>query len=163
PDRFPARLESSITASRPLPPAAGGDGASTASRPATEKDRQGSTQDECSPPAPLTPLWPDPPKPESFHGLAGELVAAIEPHSEAGPVALLGQVLAGFGNCLGRTAHFVAEGAAHYLNEYVALVGATAKGRKGSSWGRVRPVLEMADGVWASQRILGGLSSGEGL
>jgi hypothetical protein len=147
----------------PSPANAGGDGASTASRPATEKDQQGSTQKEGPPPAPLTPQWPDPPGREALHGLAGEIVKAIEPHSEADPVALLVQVLTGVGNSLGRTTHFVAEGAAHHLNEYAALVGVTAKGRKGSSWGRVKPVLETADGNWASQRIQSGLSSGEGL
>jgi hypothetical protein len=70
----------------------------------------------------------------------------IEPHSEADPVALLVQFLLGFGAALGRAAHFLAaESDTHYLNEFAALVGKTAKGCKGSSWGRCRRVLEIAD------------------
>ena len=30
--------------------------------------------------------WPDPPAPEAYYGLAGDVVRAIEPHSEADPV-----------------------------------------------------------------------------
>src|SRR5262249_29441264 len=99
----------------------------------------------------------------AYHGLAGEVVRKIEPHSEADPVALLVQFLLGFGAALGRTAHFLAESDTHYLNEFAALVGKTAKGRKGSSWGRCRRVLEIADPTFVKDRILGGLSSGEGL
>jgi hypothetical protein len=51
-----------------------------------------------------------------YHGLAGRVVKAIEPHSEADPLALLVQLLAAFGNCIGRKAHFVVEGSAHFLN-----------------------------------------------
>src|SRR5262249_44990302 len=37
------------------------------------------------------------------------------------------------------------------------------KGRKGTSLGRVRAVVKVADETWAGDRIKGGLSSGEGL
>ena len=39
------------------------------------------------------PAWPEPPASEAFHGLAGEVVAAIEPHTEADPVGVLAQFL----------------------------------------------------------------------
>jgi hypothetical protein len=107
--------------------------------------------------------WPKPLSQAAYHGLAGEVVHVIEPHSEADPVALLIQFLVGVGAALGRTAHFFAEGEAHYPNEFVMLVGKTAKGRKGTSWGRCRRVLETADPPFVRDRILGGLSSGEGL
>jgi hypothetical protein len=107
--------------------------------------------------------WPKPLAEPAFHGLAGEIVRTLEPHSEADPVALLAQLLVGFGAALGRTAHFQVEGSTHYLNEYVALVGKTSKARKGTSWDRVRKVLEIADSQFVENRVLGGLSSGEGL
>ncbi|MBI3410706.1 MAG: bifunctional DNA primase/polymerase, partial [Planctomycetes bacterium] len=44
--------------------------------------------------------WPDELKPEAFHGVAGEVIRAIEPHSEADPAALLIQFLVGFGNVI---------------------------------------------------------------
>jgi hypothetical protein len=107
--------------------------------------------------------WPTPLAVTAYHGLVGEVVHAIEPHSEADPVALLVQFLLGFGAALGRTAHFRAESDTHYLNEFAALVGKTAKGRKGTSWGYCRRELEIADPPFVKARILGGLSSGEGL
>ncbi len=49
------------------------------------------------------------------------------------------------------------------LRLFVALVGATAKGRKGTSWSTPRYVLSQVDPTWARTRIKSGLSSGEGL
>ncbi len=106
---------------------------------------------------------PDPPSPAAFYGLAGEIVRTIEPHTEASAVALLVQLLVGFGNLIGRTAHFRAEGAQHFMNLFVALAGTTSKGRKGSAWARVREVLERVDADWADRCFGSGLSSGEGL
>ncbi len=99
---------------------------------------------------------------KSLYGLAGDIVRAIEPHSEADPVALLVQTLVGFGNFIGRTAHFVAEADRHHTNLFAVIVGASSRGRKGSSWGHVRRLLEAVDEEWADC-IVGGLSSGEGL
>ena len=107
--------------------------------------------------------WPDPPSGEAFYGLAGELVRTIEPHSEADPVALLVQSLVAFGSIIGRGAHFLAEADRHYCNLFTVLVGRTAKGRKGTSWGQVGRIMASVDQTWANRRILGGLSSGEGL
>jgi hypothetical protein len=107
--------------------------------------------------------WPQPLQAAAFHELAGKLVRAIEPHSEADPVALLLQTLVAFGDSIGRTAHFIAEGDRHYTNLFAVMVGRTAKGRKGSSWGRIVRAWGQVDGAWVDQRILGGLSSGEGL
>jgi hypothetical protein len=53
--------------------------------------------------------WPDPPAVEAYYGLAGDIVRAIEPHTESDPVALLAQFLLGFGIVIGRTADFRAE------------------------------------------------------
>jgi hypothetical protein len=109
------------------------------------------------------PPWPAPLAEEAFYGLAGEYVRAVEPHTEADPAALLLQILVGFANAVGPGPHFLAEEDTHRLNEFVVLVGKTSKGRKGSSWGRARKILAALDQAWADTRILGGLSSGEGL
>ena len=45
-------------------------------------------------------LWPTI-EPEAFHGLAGDVVKTISPHTEADPVAILIQLLACFGNMVG--------------------------------------------------------------
>ncbi len=103
--------------------------------------------------------WPDPLDEAAFHGVAGELVRAIEPHSEADPVALLASILAAFGNVIGRTAHFRAEADLHYGNLFTCLVGSTSKGRKGVSWGQAARVFGTVDPDWLSSHVVGGLSS----
>jgi hypothetical protein len=113
--------------------------------------------------APEPPKWPDPPGEEAFSGLAGEIVRAIEPTSESDKSALLVQTLVAFGNVIGRTAHFVVEGDRHHGNEFVVLVGRTAKARKGTSWGRIERLFREAEEQWATERLQTGLSSGEGL
>jgi hypothetical protein len=45
----------------------------------------------------------------------------------------------------------------------VALVGRTAKGRKGTAWSTPRHLLAQVDPAWARRRISTGLSTGEGL
>jgi hypothetical protein len=102
-------------------------------------------------------------KDQAFTGIAGDIVKLIAPHTEADPVAILAQLLIGFGNLVDRGAHFVVGRTWHYLNLFGALVGFTAVGRKGSSLDIVRWILGWLDEDWADQRIQGGLVSGEGL
>jgi hypothetical protein len=89
-------------------------------------------------------------------------VRAIAPHTEADPAAVLVQFLACFGNACGRGPGFQVEADRHHLNLFVTIVGETAKGRKGSSFGQARRPIESADENFAG-RIRTGLSSGEGL
>src|SRR5262249_970549 len=106
----------------------------------------------------------DPPGDEAFYGLPGRIVRVIEPSSEAAPAALLLQVMVAFGNAAGRAAHFrVEEADFHHTNEFAVLVGRTSKARKGTSWSRVRRLLDEIEKEWAENRILSGLSSAEGL
>jgi hypothetical protein len=100
----------------------------------------------------------------AFHGLAGEIVRRIEPHTEADRSALLVQVLAAYGNAVGRNPHAIADGSRHGMNVYEVLVGESAKSRKGTSWAHVRRVFKRADEEWEQNCISpGGLSSGEGV
>ena len=99
----------------------------------------------------------------AFQGLAGEVVEAIEPHSEADPVALLIQSLTVAGNLMGRTAYWRVEDDRHHANLFAVLVGESAKARKGTSLGRARAIARNADQAWSDDRLKGGLSSGEGL
>ncbi|HSZ70595.1 MAG TPA: hypothetical protein VK756_09550 [Solirubrobacteraceae bacterium] len=106
--------------------------------------------------------WPAPPHPAVYHGLCGEIVNTIAPHTEADPVAILSQLLVAFGAAVGRGAWFQVEATRHHPNEFLVLVGDSARARKGSSWDHVQRLLEGADPAITS-RILTGLSSGEGL
>jgi hypothetical protein len=99
-----------------------------------------------------------------LHGLAGEVVRTIDPYTEADPVAVLATFLAMFGNCVTANAHFRVEYTKHFVRLFVALVGRTAKGRKGQSLSTLRYIFEQIDYEWSKERVVfGGLSSGEGL
>ena len=112
---------------------------------------------------PVRDPWPDPPEPCAYHGPAGDVVRAIEPHSEADPVALLVQLLVAFGSVINRGPHFVVEADSHHMNLFTVLIGRTSKGRKGTAWGHIRNLFRAVDGHWTENRVLSGLSSGEGL
>jgi hypothetical protein len=114
----------------------------------------------CPSPRPLG--WPEPLAPDAFHGLAGTVAKAIEPHTEADCAALLVQFLGVCGNIVGRDPYFVADGARHGLNIYLAVVGSSAKARKGTSFARLKELVLPLEPKWRS-RVLSGLSSSEGL
>lgn len=107
--------------------------------------------------------WPRDLAEEAFYGLAGEVVKAISPYTEADEAALLINFLVGFGDIVGREPHFMAGPDRHGVNLFAVLVGETAKGRKGSSWGWPREIFRMIDQDWTDYKTPGGLSSGEGL
>lgn len=102
-------------------------------------------------------------KPEALYGLAGDIVRGIEPFSEADPVAILTNILIGFGNLVGVAPYTRVEESAHHLNLFVVQVGDTSKGRKGTAWSTPKKMLRDVEPEWADKRVTGGLSSGEGL
>jgi hypothetical protein len=110
-----------------------------------------------------SPAWPEPIDPAAYRGLAGDVVRAIDPHTEADPAALLMSFLAAFGNAVGPAAHAVVGSTHHYGRLNVVLVGETARARKGDSWAADRLLMVSADPQWGAACIQGGLSSGEGL
>jgi hypothetical protein len=107
--------------------------------------------------------WPDDPGPAIWIGLAGEIVKLIEPHTEADPIAILGQLLVCFGNAVGRKAHWRVESTRHYANAFLCVVGNSSKARKGTSLDHVRWIMRQCDPTWEQLHMLSGLSSGEGL
>jgi len=116
----------------------------------------------CLPVPSPPPGWPAPPAGAAWCGLAGEIVTALAPHTEADPVALLGQLLVAIGAAVGRGANYQVEATRHHPNEFMVLVGESAKARKGSSWDHVARLMAKADPGFAA-RTSTGLSSGEGL
>jgi hypothetical protein len=114
-------------------------------------------------PVPAPPAdWPAPPDRVAYHGLPGQIVARIAPHTEADPAAILVQLLVCCGALIGRAAYFQVEATRHHPNQFVVLVGDSAKARKGSSFDHVARLLGQADPAFTS-RLTTGLSSGEGL
>lgn len=127
-----------------------------------------SSQKSVSPAAFPEPAWPEPMDVAALHGIAGEVVRMIEPDTEADPAAILVQFLTAFGALVGRSSggpYFRVEGDRHHANIFALMVGATSKGRKGTSWSRVRDIFERIQPIgpdgWKPH--VAGLSSGEGL
>ncbi|SFM12233.1 Protein of unknown function [Paenibacillus sp. 1_12] len=100
--------------------------------------------------------------PDALHGLAWDVVQLILPHSEADPAALLINFLTIFGNTVGTWPHFTVTGGEHRMKLFAVLVGATFKGKKGTS---LDPILKIMGAVDSelSKRKKSGLSSGEGV
>ena len=82
------------------------------------------------PPVVEAPPWPAPLDRAALRGPLGDLVRVIEPHTEADPAAILFQALVAFGSVVGRGPHYRVEATEHHGNEFLVLVGETAKGRK---------------------------------
>jgi hypothetical protein len=102
-------------------------------------------------------------KPAALHGLAGDIVRTIDPYTEADPAGVLISVLVAFGNAIGQQPHFRVEATRHPCRLFAALVGETAKGRKGTAWSSPRALFTRAVPEWVKTCITSGLSSGEGL
>ncbi len=101
--------------------------------------------------------------PEALYGLAGDVVRAFAPHTEADPAGLLANTLTGFGNMVGPGPHALVGRTRHPAKLYAAIVGPSGKGRKGTARAEIRPLLEQADPDWGRRCIASGLASGEGL
>lgn len=99
----------------------------------------------------------------AYYGLAGEVVRTIDPHTEGDPVATLITFLTSFGNVIGDSAHFTAGARKHPARLFTVVVGATGKGRKGTSLTPVRLLFKAVDPEWEKDHVLSGMSSGEGL
>jgi hypothetical protein len=99
----------------------------------------------------------------AYHGIAGEIVAAIAPYTEADPAALLVSILAASGAMMGDGPHVMIGAAKHPARIWPLIIGRTAAGRKGESWSRTEDVVIEADEGFAASRLASGLSTGEGI
>jgi len=119
-------------------------------------------------------LWPTLSR-AAMRGLAGELAGIATAHSEADPVAVTLTAMTAVGALMGRGRYVKVGDTDHHARLMVALVGATSRARKGTSWGPVRRLIsrtqelihERSTNPFPLGRNLqithGPLSSGEGL
>jgi len=124
------------------------------------RDKKGNGKEP--PPSYAPAPWPTMEE-AAYHGLAGDVVSTILPHTEADPVALLLQFLVSFGNVVGRGRYYLAEQTRHYGNLFAVPVGDTSKARKGTSADRVHPIFGEADPTWYVNCVKSGMVSGEGI
>lgn len=99
----------------------------------------------------------------ALHGLAGEAVRLLSPHTEADEVALLVSFLAESGAMLNRGPHLILDGSVHPLLFWPVVVGQSSKSRKGTAGKRIERLMRQADPTWLRGEYKGTLSSGEGL
>jgi hypothetical protein len=92
----------------------------------------------------------------AYHGLTGDIVKAIIPHTEGNPAAVLIQFSAAFGNVIARNPYFVVCASPHYPNLFVTVVGKSAKARKGSSLSPVLALMAAVDEHWSQNRMQNG-------
>jgi hypothetical protein len=114
------------------------------------------------------PNWPRALNDDAYHGLAGDVVNAILPETEADPVNLLISFLISFGNAIGRNAYMAIGATRHYTNEFAVIVGPTSTGRKGSGSDQIEEMFHRTEQHARSNEswtrcITRGLSTGEGL
>ena len=101
--------------------------------------------------------------PKAHHGLAGRIVSTIEPHTEADPAAMLFTLYSAAGAMIGKGPHVLTGGVHHGARVWSLIIGRTAGGMKGTSFAEIRRVLATADEGFVAERVMGGLSSAEGL
>ena len=99
----------------------------------------------------------------ALHGLVGEFVRTVAPHSEADPVALLVNFIVAFAAMVGPLPYYVVESTRHYALLFALIVGKTSTARKGTARGRVRHLFKIADEETLQRIQVSGLSTGEGL
>lgn len=137
--------------------------------PAPSADPQATPEPAEEEPGEWEPVEPPPAEAERvpvseevYHGLAGRWVSTVAPHTEGDPFGILACFLIAFGAAVGRGPHFRIGGSRHGCNLYVALVGPTSEGRKGTASAEAMRAFRLVGDPYVAPRTTG-LSSGEGL
>ncbi len=100
--------------------------------------------------------------PAIAHGLVGEVVAALDPYTEADRIGVLVSLLAGLGVIIGPSPHIRIGATRHPLLTSPLLFGPTSTGRKGDATNTAKALLQAA-ALDCAEIVVTGLSSGEGL
>ncbi|MES2211397.1 MAG: DUF3987 domain-containing protein, partial [Chloroflexota bacterium] len=112
-------------------------------------------------PSRKTSGFPDPPAAAAFSGLLGECVYDIAPGTDASLVGLLGCLIAFAGALVPGRAYFHGQ---QTSSPFVALVGESSIGRKGTAMRRVQDAMSTCvEAVYVNRVIVDGINSGEGL
>lgn len=111
--------------------------------------------------APTSGAFPAAPDPVAFDGLLGELVDDLAAGTDASKVGLLGSLIAYAGALVPGSAYFHR---VHTSSPFIALVGESGIGRKGTAMNRVMDAMSNAlEQSTVHRVVMDGLNSGEGL
>ena len=97
----------------------------------------------------------------ALYGLAGDVVRAVEPHTEGDPAALLLSYLTMLGNACGPQPAVNIGGDRHPGRLYCLRVGDSATGRKGTAQSEIERLFDRAEPDWTANRIERGIASAE--
>jgi Protein of unknown function (DUF3987) len=103
------------------------------------------------------------PHPRAFHGPLGRLALDTQRETEANPLFVMLHLMVFFGTYVGRVAGFVISGSLHYTNLFVALIGISGRGRKGTAADVAKAIWRKIDPIFTQENITNGLNSGAGL
>jgi hypothetical protein len=106
--------------------------------------------------------WPATLNSDAYIGIAGDFIRLVAPQTEGDPCALLIALLTVVGSLIGRGAYLPVGPTHHYGNLFSVIIAETSKGRKGTVMAEAKRFAAMIDPT-ITARMLGGLSSGEGL
>lgn len=106
--------------------------------------------------------WPAALNSAAYIGIAGDFIRLVAPQTEGDPCALLIAFLTVVGSLVGRGAYLPVGPTHHYGNLFAVIIAETSKGRKGTVMAEAKRFAALIDPT-ISARMLGGLSSGEGL
>lgn len=114
------------------------------------------------PPEMVVSSWPKLNK-AALYGIAGEFVEEATKHSEADPAGVLFTFISAMGTVIGCQTYVEVGDTKHPARINSLVVGATAKGRKGTSAAPTKKVLDRLSEQLGIRCTPGPLSSGEGL
>jgi hypothetical protein len=97
----------------------------------------------------------------ALYGLAGDVVRAVEPHTEGDPAALLLRYLVMLGNACGPQPAVNIGADRHPGRLYCMIVGDSATGRKGTAQSETDRLFDQAEPDWFASRIERGIQSAE--
>ena len=111
--------------------------------------------------------------PSKYYGIAGEIAILASENSEADPMAVYVSFIAAAAAMLGRFKYIYVGDSKHYARIFAALVGASSRSRKGTSFKSVRHIIRKTEEIYLKRSTThvfdslciadGGLSSAEGL
>ncbi|MGI8546702.1 MAG: hypothetical protein ACR2M1_05110, partial [Gemmatimonadaceae bacterium] len=101
--------------------------------------------------------------PAALHGVLGDYVRAVAPHTEAHPAGVLASLLVMIGSLMGRAPHQRFGNTRHGANLFALIVGPSADGRKGTAVDAARELLAHADEDFNRGNVVNGMASGQGL
>lgn len=99
---------------------------------------------------------------DAFYGVLGRLVASVQGHTEASPMVVLGALLTYFGALAGE-GHAIYQGGLQAPRLFMATVGPTSAGRKGTALDLAEEIFDMVAPGEVRDHSNSGSASGEGL